>query len=88
MDTTITPTRAAAHRAMTGNRLKSIRTRVGLTQRELADELDVSLRLITHFERGTKIIPRSIARAMYFIERFGLDLPDDTSVKTWKPWNV
>jgi len=49
---------------MTGKRFKQIRTRLGMTQAELAELLGVWTNTVAHWDRGDKDIPGPVDLAM------------------------
>ena len=55
--------------------LRAARTGLGLSQAELARELDVSQSAITRFERGTGTVPSNVLfRAIAFFKDQGIDI--------------
>jgi DNA-binding XRE family transcriptional regulator len=47
--------------------LRMVRTLLGLTQKEMAEELDISTRTIEEYESGRKPIPKIMRAALHYV---------------------
>jgi transcriptional regulator with XRE-family HTH domain len=54
---------------MTGKALKDYREKIGLTQEQLAEALQVASNTVSRWERGDRAIPPYLALALETIER-------------------
>ena len=55
------------HTPMTGAEMRGMRAKLDMTQMQLAAELDLHERTISHYEHERRPIPRSVALAMIFL---------------------
>lgn len=62
---------------MTGNELRALLRRIGLTQQEAANRCDVTLRTIQNWIADRSPIPELAAQALRQIESDGRRLPND-----------
>lgn len=54
---------------MTGAQLRAARLRLGLTQQQLADTLDVDRTSVARWETGAQPLPRLVALALHGLAR-------------------
>lgn len=55
-----------------GDTLRSIRERRGMTQKALADLLQVTSRTVQNWEAGSAPIPHAVSLLLRYIERYGM----------------
>lgn len=54
---------------MVGEELKAIRTKLGLTQTQLGENLGVARNTVTRWEMGIRGIPEPIVRLLEFLQK-------------------
>lgn len=56
---------------MTGDELKDLRAKLGLTQLQLAEKLGVARNTVTRWEMGIRSIPEPVVRLLEFLQKEG-----------------
>ena len=54
---------------MTGEILKAVRTKLGLTQTQLGEKLGVARNTVTRWEMGIRSIPEPVVRLLEFLQK-------------------
>jgi transcriptional regulator with XRE-family HTH domain len=54
---------------MTGEDLKTVRTKLGFTQTQLAEKLGVARNTVTRWEMGLRGIPEPVVRLLEFLQK-------------------